>query len=76
MQPANQTVCGSLRKGRHFRRAATCRLRQNRDCGIGSRQKPAPVEELKTHCEMKREHTESCGKNWARCGKLMATGGV
>jgi hypothetical protein len=49
-------------------------LRQNQDAGIGSRRKPAPVEELKVHRGMTREQAESCGENWARCGELVAIG--
>jgi hypothetical protein len=51
-------------------------LRQNQDSGIGSTQKPAPVEELKAHRRMTREPAESCGRLQARCGKLVAIGDV
>jgi hypothetical protein len=51
-------------------------LRQNQDCEIRSRRKPALVEALKAHRGMTREQAKSCGENWARCGKLVAIGGV
>jgi hypothetical protein len=66
----------ALREGRLFREATVRRLRQNQDCGIGSRRKPALVEALKAHVEMTHEPAESCGENGARCGKLVAIGGV
>jgi hypothetical protein len=51
-------------------------LRQNQDTAIGSRQKPGTVEELKARRGITREQAESCGEVQARCGKLMAIGGV
>jgi hypothetical protein len=52
------------------------RLRQNHDRGTGSRRKPVLVEALKAHRGMTRDQAKSCGEKWARCGKLMAIGGV
>jgi hypothetical protein len=52
------------------------RLRQNQDTAIGSRRKPALAEALKAHRGMTRDQAKSCGENWARCGKLVAIGGV
>jgi hypothetical protein len=45
----------ALRKGRRFRKVTLHRLRQNQDCGIGWRRKPASVEALKAHRRMTRE---------------------
>jgi hypothetical protein len=66
----------ALRKGRLFREVTLRRLRQNQDCAIGSRRKPASGEELKAHAGMTREHAGSCGEVQARCGKLVANGDV
>jgi hypothetical protein len=51
-------------------------MRQNQDTAIGSKRKAASVEALKVHRKLTREHAESCGENWARCGKLVAIGGA
>jgi hypothetical protein len=66
----------ALRKGRFFCEVKLRGLRQNQDCGIGSRRKPASVEALKAHRRMTREQAVSCGQNWARCGKPVAIGDV
>jgi hypothetical protein len=66
----------ALRKGRLFRKVTLDPLRRNQDSAIASRQKPASVEALKAHCELTRAHAVSCGQNQARCGELVATGGV
>jgi hypothetical protein len=50
------------------------RLRRNKDTAIGSRGKPASIEELKAHRGMTREQAESCGEVQARCGELVAIG--
>jgi hypothetical protein len=66
----------ALREGRLFRKVKLRRLRQNHDCGIGSRRKPALVEALKAHHGMTREPAESCGEKWARCGEPVAINDV